>query len=59
MPEQGAQWVADTAGVYFSDRFNVDPQVLEDWGAFDISVVSDLPVFIDPFLLFNLSLIHI
>lgn len=51
--EQGAQWVADPAGVYFSDRFNVDPQVLEDWGAFDISVVSDLPVFIDPFLLFN------
>lgn len=46
-------WSADPAGIYFSDRFNVDPQVLEDWGAFDISVVTDLPVFIDPFLLFN------
>ncbi|MGO4235787.1 hypothetical protein [Pseudarthrobacter sp. YAF2] len=31
----------------------VDPQVLKDSGTFDISVVSDLPVFIDPFLLFN------
>lgn len=40
MPEQGAQWVADPAGVYFSDRFNVNPQVLEDWGAFDISVAD-------------------
>lgn len=47
------QWSADPAGIYFSDRFNVAPQVLEEWGAFDISVVTDLPVFIDPFLLFN------
>lgn len=46
-------WTADPAGIYFSDRFNIDPQVLEEWGAFDISVVTDLPVFIDPFLLFN------
>lgn len=51
--EQESAWVADPAGIYFSDRFNVAPSVLEDWGAFDISVVSDLPVFIDPFLLFN------
>lgn len=27
--------------------------MLEDWGALDISFVSDLPVFIDPFLLFS------
>ncbi|ROS46161.1 hypothetical protein EDF53_0977 [Curtobacterium sp. PhB78] len=46
-------WTADPAGIYFSDRFRVDPRVLEEWGAFDISVVTDLPVFIDPFLLFN------
>lgn len=39
--------------VYFSDYFNIDPQVLYDFGAFDISIVSDLPLFIDPFLLFN------
>lgn len=46
-------WEADPAGVFFSDRFNVHPAVLDKYGAFDISVVSDLPVFIDPFLLFN------
>ncbi len=27
--------------------------MLEEYGAFDISVVSDLPLFVDPFLLFN------
>lgn len=41
--------------LYFSDRFGVSPQVLEEYGALDISVVTDLPVFIDPFLLFNSS----
>jgi hypothetical protein len=46
-------WAADEAGVYFSDRFVVDPQLLADYGALDISVVTDLPLFIDPFLLFN------
>lgn len=49
----GFGWIPDPSGVYFSDRFNVSPQALDDYGAFDISVVSDLPVFIDPFLLFN------
>ncbi len=39
--------------VYFSEYFDVKPKTLEDYGAFDISVVSDLPLFIDPFLLFN------
>lgn len=39
--------------LYFSQRFGVDQQVLLEYGAFDISVVSDLPLFIDPFLLFN------
>lgn len=39
--------------LYFSDYFNVDPAVLEEYGAFDISVISDLPLFVDPFLLFN------
>ena len=48
-----AAWEADPAGVFFSDRFNVHPDVMAEYGAFDISVVSDLPVFIDPFLLFN------
>ena len=39
--------------LYFSEYFGVDPSVVEDYGAFDISVVSDLPLFVDPFLLFN------
>lgn len=28
---------------------------MEDYGAFDISLINDLPLFIDPFLLFNSS----
>jgi len=39
--------------LYFSEYFGVPPSVLEEYGAFDISVVSDLPLFIDPFLLFS------
>jgi hypothetical protein len=38
---------------YFSDIFDVEPQVLDEWGAFNISLLNDLPLFIDPFLLFN------
>jgi len=39
--------------LYFSDYFEVNPSDLEKYGAFNISVVTDLPLFIDPFLLFN------
>ena len=39
--------------LYFSQYFKVKPEVLHRYGAFDISVVSDLPLFVDPFLLFN------
>lgn len=39
----GLEWVPDSAGIYFSDRFKISPHVLEEYGAFDISVVSDLP----------------
>ena len=46
-------WTPDPAGVYFSDYFRVAPQVLEEYGALDISVTTDLPLFIDPFLAFN------
>src|SRR5690349_3069849 len=45
--------LAEAGQVYFSERFEVDPAVLEAYGALDISVVTDLPLFIDPFLLFN------
>ncbi len=39
--------------LHFSEHFNLDPNVLRQYGAFNISVVSDLPLFVDPFLLFN------
>jgi hypothetical protein len=39
--------------VYFSDIFKVSPDVIEKYGAFNISLINDLPLFIDPFLLFN------
>lgn len=39
--------------LYFSDYFEVDKASLEEYGAFDISLATDLPLFIDPFLLFN------
>ena len=39
--------------LYFSQHFDVDAGLVEAYGALDISVVSDLPLFIDPFLLFN------
>src|SRR6266498_1460945 len=39
--------------LYFSDYFEVTEESLENYGAFNISLISDLPLFIDPFLLFN------
>jgi hypothetical protein len=45
--------MAEAIALYFSQYFDVDQETLDEHGAFDISVVSDLPLFIDPFLLFN------
>ena len=39
--------------VYFSDFFDIDEDVIESYGAVNISLINDLPLFIDPFLLFN------
>lgn len=39
--------------VYFSEVFEIDPKLLGRYGAFDISLVNDLPLFVDPFLLFH------
>lgn len=39
--------------LFFSSVFGVREETLEDHGAFNISVVNDLPLFIDPFLYFN------
>lgn len=38
--------------IYFSDFFGVSQDVLDDYGAFNISILNDLPLFIDPFLIF-------
>ncbi len=40
-------------GLYFSDVFHVAEEDVEIHGAFNVSLVVDLPLFIDPFLLFN------
>jgi hypothetical protein len=39
--------------IFFSDFFDVSPEDVENYGAFNVSLHSDLPLFIDPFLLFN------
>lgn len=39
--------------IYFSDYFSLSPDVMEEYGAFDVSLINDLPLFVDPFLLFN------
>lgn len=39
--------------IYFSDFFGVKPKVIDEYGAFNISLINDLPLFIDPFLLFD------
>lgn len=39
--------------IYFTDYFNVSPEKLEEYGAFNISLINDMPLFIDPFLLFG------
>lgn len=39
--------------LYFSDVFGVSEETLNEYGAFNVSLIIDLPLFIDPFLLFN------
>jgi hypothetical protein len=39
--------------VYFSDYFGIPSETIEEYGAFDVSLINDLPLFIDPILLFN------
>src|SRR5713226_9301934 len=48
VPNQGGN-----VEIYFCDIFEVDPDELEGYGAFNISLINDLPLFIDPFRLFN------
>ncbi len=45
--------MAELAKLYFSDFFEVSPEAVDRYGAFNVSLLADLPLFIDPFLLFN------
>lgn len=45
----GARFLA----TFFSDAFDIDKKLVDDFGAFDVSIINDLPLFIDPFLLFH------
>lgn len=38
---------------HFTDFFEVDRKSLDSYGAYNISLINDLPLFIDPFLIFN------
>lgn len=37
----------------FSEYFKVDAKSIDEYGAIDISLVADIPMFIDPILIFN------
>jgi hypothetical protein len=39
--------------IFFTDYFGVSPEEMEEYGAFNVSLINDLPLFIDPFLLFT------
>lgn len=39
--------------IHFTDFFSVSEEALERHGAFNVSLINDLPLFIDPFLLFD------
>ena len=39
--------------IYFSDVFSLQPEVLEDYGAFNVALINDLPLFVDPYLLYD------
>lgn len=39
--------------MFFTERFQVDSEILKSYGAVDISLVCDVPLFIDPMLIFN------
>lgn len=40
---------------FFNEYFGVDRSTIDGYGAFNVSIINDLPLFIDPFLLFNSS----
>src|SRR6476660_6941997 len=42
-----------TMATFFNEYFGVTTYQIDDHGAFNVSIINDLPLFIDPFLLFN------
>lgn len=38
--------------LYFTDYFNIEEDILDEYGALNISLINDMPLFVDPFLLF-------
>jgi hypothetical protein len=38
---------------FFNQYFGVSQDHVDDYGAFNVSIINDLPLFIDPSLLFN------
>lgn len=38
---------------FFNEHFEVTEDAVAEYGAFNISIINDVPLFIDPFLLFN------
>lgn len=39
--------------MFFSEKFNVGSELIETYGAVDISLICDVPLFVDPMLIFN------
>lgn len=39
--------------MFFSEKFGIDSDLIRGYGAVDISLVCDVPLFIDPMLIFN------
>lgn len=39
--------------MFFSEYYEIDSSIIEEYGAVDISFVCDIPLFIDPMLIFN------
>lgn len=37
----------------FSDEFEIESKIIEEYGAINISLVCDIPLFVDPLLIFN------
>lgn len=39
--------------MFFSEYFEIEPNLLHEYGAVDISLICDMPLFVDPMLIFN------